>query len=201
MQRPSLFLLLPLVFGWLSASSIPAHAQDPSTGADEVVRVNTNLVQTDVMVFDKRGGFVEGLKRDRFVLKVDGKPREISFFEQVRAGSRNEDAQLAAARGVSLTAGVTPTNSPVPLDRGRTIFFFIDDLHLSPASMNQVQRLLTTYLTRDLRQNDQAAITSTTGQIGFLQQLTDNKTVLRAAVNRLKPYSASVPNLERPPMS
>src|SRR5205814_10457915 len=29
---------------------------------NEVVRVNTELVQTDVMVFDKRGHFVDGLK-------------------------------------------------------------------------------------------------------------------------------------------
>jgi len=42
---------------------------------------------------------------------------------------------------------------------------------------------------------------SVSGQIGFLQQLTDNKTVLRAAVERLKFRSYSVTDFERPPMS
>ena len=35
-------------------------AQQPPTGGDDVVRVNTELVQTDVMVFDKAGRFVPG---------------------------------------------------------------------------------------------------------------------------------------------
>ena len=41
-------------------------AQQPPTGGDDVVRVNTELVQTDVMVFDKAGRFVRGLKADSF---------------------------------------------------------------------------------------------------------------------------------------
>src|SRR2546429_4961838 len=107
-----------------SAAALPTNAQEKS---DEVVRVNTALVQTDIMVFDKQGNFVDGLKRDQFMLKVDGKPREISFFEKVVAGSRNEEAQLAAARGNS--RGAAQPGGAVPLDRGRTIYFFIDDLH------------------------------------------------------------------------
>src|SRR2546430_15199110 len=118
------------------ACSAPGFAQEPppSRQGPDVIRVNTALVQTDVMVLDKEGSFVDGLKRDQFVLKIDGKPRDISFFERIVAGSRNEEAQLAAARGNS-----TGGNGAVPLDRGRTIFFFIDDLHLSPASMKHTR--------------------------------------------------------------
>lgn len=62
----------------------------------DVVRVYTLLVQTDVMVFDKQGNFVNGLRRDNFELKIDGKPRPIDFFELVTAGSVSEESQLAA---------------------------------------------------------------------------------------------------------
>ena len=68
------------------------------------------------MVFDKQGRFIDELKREQFVLKVDGKPREISFFELIKAGSSNEEAQLAAARGVASNAG-----APAPMDRGRLV--------------------------------------------------------------------------------
>src|SRR5437016_5822706 len=95
----------------------------PTRQPQEVIQVNTSLVQTYVMVFDKQGTFVDGLKREQFVLKIDGKPRDISFFERVVAGSLNEEAQLAAARG-----GAPGNSGAVPLDRGRTVFFFIDDL-------------------------------------------------------------------------
>ena len=64
--------------------------QQPQPEADDVVRVNTELVQTDVMVFDKKGHFVDGLKADQFALKIDNKPQPISFFERVTSGGRRE---------------------------------------------------------------------------------------------------------------
>src|ERR1700730_14406508 len=86
---------------WACASPVFAQEQTPVRRGPDVVRVNTSLVQTDVMVFDQQGGFVDGLKREQFALKIDGKPREISFFERIVAGSRSEEAQIAAARGAS----------------------------------------------------------------------------------------------------
>src|SRR5215831_12550859 len=83
-----------LLFTSLSTCAAAAFAQKPQsspTPSDEVIRINTALVQTDVTVLDKRGAFVEDLKREQFILKVDGKPREISFFEKVRAGSYSEE--------------------------------------------------------------------------------------------------------------
>ena len=61
----------------------------------DVVRVNTELVQTAVTVLDKKGNFVEGLQRDQFELIVDGKPRPVAFFERVASGSARE-RELAA---------------------------------------------------------------------------------------------------------
>ncbi len=49
----------------------------PAKPQDDVVRVYTELVQTDVMVFDKQGRFVNGLTKDNFELRIDGKPRAI----------------------------------------------------------------------------------------------------------------------------
>ena len=73
----------------LSAASVVAQSKpgQPEQGQDDVVRVNTELVQTDVMVFDKRGRFVDGLKPEQFALRVDNKPQTIAFFERVTSGS------------------------------------------------------------------------------------------------------------------
>jgi VWFA-related protein len=174
--------------------------QSKQQQGEEVIRVNTDLVQTDVMVFSKDGGFVDGLKREHFDLRINGKPREISFFERVAAGSRNEEAQLAAARGQP-APGSTPELRPVPLDRGRVVFFFLDDIHLSFTSISEARKMLTRFVDHEMGQNDEAAITSASGQIGFLQQLTSNKAVLRAAIERLKTRPYSVTDSDRPPMS
>src|ERR1041384_5471057 len=172
-----------------------ALAQSPTQQGD-VVKVNTELVQTDFTVFDKQGSFVDGLKRDQFTLKVEGKSRDITFFDRVAAGSRNEEAQLAAARGAP------GKGTAVPLDRGRIVMFFLDDLHLSLSSINRTRDLLKRFIDRDMGQNDLAEIASTSGQLGFLQQLTDNKSVLTAAADRLH-YTEMIPggSAANPPMS
>src|SRR5262245_29787248 len=72
----------------------------PQKSQDEVVRVYTELVQTDVMVLDKQGKFVDGLTKEDFQLKIDGQLRAIEAFEKITAGS-NEETQLAAARGAT----------------------------------------------------------------------------------------------------
>ncbi|HVF50903.1 MAG TPA: VWA domain-containing protein, partial [Pyrinomonadaceae bacterium] len=173
----------------------------PSQGEEDVVRVETQLVQTDVMVFDKEGRFVDNIPREQFELKVDGRVVPVSFFERVTAGTFDEEAQLAAARGGTSRPLTVRDAATRPLDRGRIILFFIDDLHLSFDSLSRTRRMLSQFIDHELGQNDQVAIASTSGQIGFLQQFTDNKTVLRAAVARLRP----VPNLARdtefPPMT
>ena len=167
----------------------------------DVVRVFTELVQTDVMVFDRDGRFVNDLNREDFELKIDGKVRPVEFFERVTAGTRSEESQLAAARGAANGRGVLNSPGAVPLDRGRPVFFYIDDLHLDLSSVNRTRNLLTKFVNQEMGQNDVAAITSASGQIGFLQQLTDNKTVLRAALERLKFRSYSLRDAERPAMS
>jgi VWFA-related protein len=185
-----------------SSFAVPAVAQQPQSTPgqnEDVVRVNTALVQTDVTVFDRRGTFVEDLKREQFVLKVDGKPREISFFEKIKAGSYSEEAQLAAARGNALSG--SNGGAPIPLDRGRTIFFFVDDLHVPASDIVQVRESLRRFVDRTMGQNDEAAIVATSGQVGFLQQLTDNKAVLRAAVERITTRFQDVRDAERPAMS
>ena len=166
--------------------------------SDDVVRVFTELVQTDVMVFDKQGHFVDGLTRDNFEIKIDGQTRPIQFFEQVKAGTSNEEAQLAAARG----SGNVPNSARVvPLDRGRTILFYVDDFHLDHGSFVYCKKAMASFIDQEMGQNDQVAIATATGQIGFLQQLTDDRDILHLALDRLNSRSYSVTDTERPEMS
>jgi len=166
----------------------------------EVVRVFTDLVQTDVMVFDKQGRFADGLRREDFELRIDGKVKPIEFFERISVGSVNEETQLSAARG-TLSANKTSPLGAVPLDRGRTVFFYLDDLHLGLGSLAATRKVMTDFIEKEMNQNDEAAITSASGQIGFLQQLSDQKAVLRAALKRVKYRPYSVRDFDRPAMT
>lgn len=197
--------LLVCLVTYLLVCSQRGHGQMPSDpkGQDQsdVLRVYTELVQTDVMVFDKQGRFVNGLKREDFELRIDGKLKPVEFFEKITAGSMNEESLLAAARGSSTRPNTPKSTGPAPLDRGRPVFFYVDDLHLDIAALATTRKLVTRFIDQEMGQNDQAAIASASGQIGFLQQLTDNKTVLRAALERLKLRPYSVKDFDRPAMS
>ncbi|MFN2577964.1 MAG: hypothetical protein ABR607_09785 [Pyrinomonadaceae bacterium] len=94
-----------------------------------------------------------------------------------------------ALSGKRSTAAVSE-NPEVNENRGRTIVFFIDDLHLSPDSLARTRKTLSHFIDNEMNENDRVAIASTSGDIGFLQQFTDYKSVPAAAAGRLNyhPY-------------
>src|SRR6185295_11418484 len=119
--------------------------------------------------------------RDQFQLMIDGQSREISFFDRVSGGvaasqtnARREDSP---ATSTSLATAATI--------RGRSIVFFVDDLHLSLDSLNRTRKMLRAFLEDEMNSRDSVAIVSASGQIGFLQQFTNDKEVLAAAIDRL----------------
>ena len=188
-----LCVLLPAGAG-ISAQTVQPAPTPKSQ--DEVIRVYTELVQTDVMVLDNQGRFVDGLTKENFELRIDGKLRPIQSFEKITAGS-DEESQLAAARG----AATINLKRPAPLDRGRVVFFYLDDLHMDLQGIVAAKKVITAFIEKQMGQNDQAAIASATGQIGFLQQLTNDRLVLRKALERVTPRNMSARDFERPRMS
>src|SRR5262244_2326265 len=84
----------------------PAQTK-PNEPPDDVVRVNVDLVQTDVTVVDKRGQTITGLKPDQFELRVDSKLQSLAFLEEVFAGSAEEEKQLQSAREGKLSSAAT----------------------------------------------------------------------------------------------
>jgi len=165
----------------LTLNFVVAHAQQPVQQPD-VIRTDTELVQTAVTVLDKKGNFVDGLQREQFELTVDGKPRQVAFFERIAAGSTRE--RELASRGVGVNSSAP---LPVATILGRTIIFFIDDLHLEPDSMSRTRSMLQHFLDHEMTWKDNVAIVSSSGQIGFLEQFSNNRAVLDAALGRLVP--------------
>ena len=179
-------LIFTAVLLVLSFESILAQQQSRQPQpTEDVLRVNTDLVQTSVTVVDSKGRFVDGLTKRDFALQVDGQPVPISFFENIIAGSPRDRLARPAAPTESAAA-----ERSSPSVRRRAIVFFIDDRHLSLDSINRTRKMLLNFVDGRMGPNDFVAIASASGQIGFLQQFTDNREVLRTAVARLNqiPY-------------
>ena len=174
-----------------------ALGQEPRPANDEVVRITTDLVQSGVVVVDKQGRFVASLKPEDFLLKVDGRIVTPSFFERVIAGTINEE-KLERSAAKAAAVPISPTGATY---RGRSIIFFIDDLHLSAASVERTRKAILQFVDNDMSMDDQVAIATPSGQLGFLQRFSDHKSVVRAAVSRLnhKPYT--IRDTEQIPMT
>lgn len=188
-----------LIFCTLSVAAAQQTPQPkPTPEQDDVLRVNTELVQTDVVVTDKNGRFVEGLQREQFELTVDGKRQPISFFEGVVTGTNAERASLRKVRG---GPGPAAPPSSTGETRRRTVLFFVDDMHLEASNLMRTRKSITYFIDKLMEENDQVAIISATGNIGFLQQLTGNRAVLRAALERIVAVPSRGRDGQRPPMS
>jgi VWFA-related protein len=183
MKRPTSYALRALVLLTSLCGSVQSQKPPPQQQPEDVLRINTELIQTGVVVLDKQGRFVDGLKREQFELSVEGKPQPISFFEQVKAGTARESERLASLSGAKTPQPEEPSWGNG--NRGRTIIFFVDDLHLSLDSLGRTRKTLARFIDNEMNDNDRVAIASTSGDLGFLQQFTDNKSVLRAAAGRL----------------
>jgi len=190
-------LILCVVFSQAQDRKPPSIQNPPAKQDDTTLRISTTLVQTDVTVLNKQGGFVDGLKPEQFQVKVDGKPQRIDLFNRVTAGTPEEAAQFTAANGDASKSEARISSA----NGGQTIFFFVDDLHFTPERISRVKSVILSYIDKEMQPGDRALIAQASGQLGFLQQLTDNKNVLRTAANRIKFNPISITDQERPRMN
>lgn len=197
MSSIKLFLLATAACLFLFPAIIHSQTKpEPSTDAQDVIKFETSLVQTDVMVFDKNGRFVDGLKPEQFQLKINNTQREISFFERIKSGTLTTQREE-----VKSSAEPNPVK-PTKLDaQRRAVIFFVDDLHLAPDSLARTRQSLLEFIDRGVGEKDLVAITSPSGQIGFLQQFTADKEALRSAVARLNYRANTKFDMDKPPMS
>jgi len=195
--------LIPVLFlPWFAAFAFyPAQKNQPERTPQKTsgtIRVQVGLVQTDVTVYDRQGQFVDDLKPEQFALLVDGKPEAISFLELVSTrGPEDLNAPAPVRDNRAIPSNGTTANLPT---EGRTLLFFIDDWHLSADSMMRSREALSRLIDRTMGPNDKAAIFTASRQLGFLQQLTDNKSVLQRALERLAFTNETVVDHDRPVM-
>ena len=194
-MKKILTLLLAAIFavGGLMAQT-PQTPQKPreEVAQEDIVRITTNLVQTDVVVTDKSDRIVSDLKLGDFKVYENGKRQDIKFLEFVNGdsmprieGSININGQPAEpdiARNLSTS------------DLRRVFAFVVDDLTIPFQDIVEVRKLLTGFINNQMREGDMVAILRVVGGRGLLQQFTSDKQLLRRAVAEITPvlsnYSA-----------
>ncbi len=158
-------------------------AQSPTApkGEDEVVRISSSLVQIDAVVTDRNGRHVTDLKPEDFELFEDGKPREITNFSYVVARTPPNPVATPVSPNI-------PGFPPARLDPSRvkrTLAFVVDDLTMSFESLYYTREALKNFINTRMEPGDVVAIVRAGAGMGALQQFTNDKRVLLAAVERI----------------
>lgn len=161
----------------------PQQPQKPVDEQDEVVKITTNLVQVDAVV-TKDGKVVKDLTADDFEIYEDGKKQAITSFAYISNVSGNAPQPVIATK--PKTGEVLPPPRPFnPNEPHRTVAFVVDDLGISAESMVQVRKQLRKFINEQLQPNDLVAIIRTGGEMGALQQFTNDRRILSRAVDQL----------------
>ena len=85
MSSRKILLALLFIFG-ISVSVLPQDKKPTKTEEeDEVIRVDTELVEVPMVVTDRTGKPLLSLKQNNFTVLEDGKPQEIAEFSATSA--------------------------------------------------------------------------------------------------------------------
>src|SRR4030095_1877200 len=98
---------------------------------DDVIRISTSLVQTDVVVTDKNEKIIPDLTLQDFEIYDNGKRQDVKFMEfvSVDMGRRSEGDRKGIA-GIAAEAERSTSVGPSAKDVKRVMAFVIDDLTL-----------------------------------------------------------------------
>ena len=166
----------------------PQSPQKPpqEISPEDVIRITTNLVQTDAVITDKNDQIIPDLKLEDFELYENGKKQDIKFMEFVGVdiGKRVEGTPPSLPRGVEVGL---PSNGVSAADLKRVIAFVVDDLTIPTDDMTRVRELLTDFVNNQMRPGDLVAIIRVVGGGGLAEQYTADKQLLRNAIGRLTP--------------
>lgn len=176
--------LIPL----LLALAIGVTAQTPQkpqadTSQEDIVRVTTSLIQTDVVVLDKNDQVIDDLKLADFKLMENGKKQDLQFMEFVKASTEPRTEGTIEVAGKPIEPEIS--RNLTAKDLHRVFAFVIDDLTIPYEEIYTVRKMLTDFVDTKMQPSDLVAIIRVVGGNGFLQQFTNDKAILRRAISQI----------------
>ena len=155
------------------------------------IRSTTRLVQVSVIVTDKKGEPVSGLRKQDFAVLDEGKTQEIAFFS----------AEAPVAAGVA--APKLPANAFTNRfdlkghDPGAITVVLFDSLNTSVQDQGWVRNQVIKFL-KGVQPQDHVAVYGLTHELLILHEFTQDASALVEAANRFKPKESALYDASNP---
>ena len=178
MRRPLVTALL-LAAGPVSAAQSPPPPAAPPAEAP-VFRERADLVVVDVVVADKQGQPVRGLRPEDFTILDERQPQPIASFEAVSPAPVTTPA--------SATAPVRPriVSNAQPADRtGRTFTIVFDNVHMSALHAYRAKQAVSNFLEKGVREGDRVSLLATGGGAWWSTRMTAGRADLLTVLKGL----------------
>ena len=164
------------------AAPAQAPAQTPTNQQPAVTfRAETNFVEVHAIVTDQKGAFVKDLEQGDFEIYEDGRLQSPTVFSMVDLGIERPFTPVNAAGPIEPDVRATTRTFD-----GRIYIFLLDDLHTYVTRTNNVRELVKRFIDQYLAADDLAAVVFTSGRQESGQELTGNRQLLKAAVDRFQ---------------
>lgn len=137
--------MLPLVLALL-------FAQSPQTTPTFLETLDVRITNVDVVVTDRAGKAVRGLRRDDFVVTENGAPQPITNFAEYGGTSGAAEAETAVQPGAPAPQPQTVAAPP------RKFLFYIDEMSLTGRAEPHLIDAATELIRRQMRPGDEAMV-------------------------------------------
>ena len=181
--------LLSAVFASVGALESQVNpAQEPG-GRTYVLKSESPLVVLDVVVTDKKGQPVHGLKSSDFTVLEKDQEMTLQSFEEHRTDQAPPPAPLAPKQALApnVFTNISDTSSNGPLN-----VLLMDALNTPIADQMYVREQMLEYV-KKVPQGTRIAILGLSNRLYILQDFTTDQAVLKAAVQMFMAQKAPVP--------
>lgn len=169
MVRMLALLLAALPLAALAQSSpgttVPSHSE----------RIEVRIANVDVVVVDKKGKIVTGLKKEDFELFENGVAKPIENFYE-----------MTSAAAAAANAAAAPGTADAPRAQPRRFILYIDNATLTMERRNHLLDQMKTFVRDTMRPGDEAMLASYITNIRVRVPFTADANAINAALDAIK---------------
>ncbi|MGA8309160.1 MAG: VWA domain-containing protein, partial [Terriglobales bacterium] len=175
------------VGGWFQAAPSTSEVPAPT------IRVSTHLVLVDVVVTDKQGKPVTGLRQEDFVVQEKGKNQKVAFFT-APGESQNQPPPV-------LPPGIYSNKPEYRSPGGPLVILLLDAANTPFKDQAYARQQMLKFVKEEYKPGQRIAVFTLTNSLGVLQDFTADPAVLLKALQSYQPLAQEMANgaAPRPP--